>query len=279
MSEMLKFCRGWVLPGLLAIMALPGASAQSPGAAKDDLFAGTEKFAQGAVGVNEISMDPDSLGLVNGGHARRAHNLVLNVVRSYEYDKPGMYRVEDVEVFRKKLEGGDWHCSVHVRDLKHGDSTDVCNRRHSDGLVETAIITVAPKSLTFIHTIRKPGDDQSYEGLPALSGFGPQLGLYQGPHVDSDALGLAQLATIGPLLDSQMAGLGNSWGAINAVAEAEIATREATMAARMAALGPEMKARMAGMHARLQAEGTRLNALPPQVPATPLFPKKPATPE
>ena len=276
MSEMLKVWRSWVFLGVLAIIAIPmAAGAQSsPGGVKDDLFAGTEKFAQGATGVSEISMDPDSLGLVNGDHAKRAHNLVLNIVRSYEYDKPGMYRMEDVEAFRKKLDSGDWRCSVRTRDLKRGDSTDVCNRRRSDGLVETAIITVAPKSLTFIHTVRKPGDDQSYDGLPALSGFGLHLGSPSGP----DALGTAQLAMIGPLLDSPLAGLGDRWGAINAATGAGIATREAEMAARMAALRPEMEARIAEMRARMEAEGIRLNSLPPQMPASPLFPGKPAPP-
>ena len=275
MSEMLKIWRRWVFLGVLAIIVVPAAAdAQSQGGVKDDLFAGTEKFAQGATGVSEISMDPDSLGLVNGDHARRAHSLVLNVVRSYEYDKPGMYRIEDVEAFRKKLESGDWHCSVHVRDLKHGDSTDVCNRRHSDGLVETAIITVAPKSLTFIHTIRKPGDDQSFDRLPALSGFG----LHVGPYGGADMLGTAQLAMIGPMLDSQFAGLSDRLGAMNAITGAGIATRGAELAARMAALGPEMEARMAEMRARLGAEGMRLKSLPPQMPAAPLFPREPSPP-
>ncbi|MGI4830385.1 MAG: hypothetical protein ACRYFU_19615 [Janthinobacterium lividum] len=143
---------------------------------KDDLFAGTEKFAKNASDVTEVTMDPDTLDMVNGNGAKRAHNMVLNVVRTYSYDKPGMYRMEDVEEFRRKLNTGDWHCSVHTRDLKNGESTDICNRRRTDGLVESAIITVEPKELTFIHTIRKKGDQESSLGSEDVW----QLGLPNG---------------------------------------------------------------------------------------------------
>ena len=139
---------------------------------KDDLFAGTEKFAKGASDVTEVTMDPDTLDMVNGRDAKRAHNMVLNVVRTYEYDKPGMYRIEDVEEFRKKLDTGDWHCSVHTRDLKNGESTDICNKRRTDGLVESAIITVEPKELTFIHTIRRASGGEGRLDPETLSGFG-----------------------------------------------------------------------------------------------------------
>lgn len=163
------------------------ASGQVTGApVQDDLFAGTEKFAKGASEVNEVTMDPDTLDLVNGKDARRAHNMLLNVVRSYEYEKPGMYRQEDVEEFRKKLSTGDWHCSVHVRELKSGSSTDICSKRRTDGLSETAIITAEPKQLTFIHRISKGGSGASLQLpdvggrmkdlVPELTMLGPTLG-------------------------------------------------------------------------------------------------------
>jgi hypothetical protein len=143
---------------------------------KDDLFNGTEIFAKGATDVTEVTMDPDTLGMVGGRNKARANSMVLNVVRTYEYDKPGMYRIEDVDAFRNKLNTGEWHCSVHTRSLKTGESTDVCNKRRSDDLTETAIITVEPKSLTFIHTIRKKyAGESGVEGLtisPGVFGYG-----------------------------------------------------------------------------------------------------------
>jgi hypothetical protein len=174
-----------------------GAQSTQP-LAKDDLFAGTEVFAKGASDITEITMDPDSLNLVGGNDERRARSMVLNVVRTYTYDKPGMYNMSDVDAIRNKLNTGDWHCSVHVRNLKTGSGSDVCGKRRTDGMKETAIIEVEPKQLTFIHTIRRAGGPGSSEvgffpmlpglsGLPALAMMDPeafadmQIGLHGMP--------------------------------------------------------------------------------------------------
>jgi hypothetical protein len=151
-----------------------GAQSSQP-LAKDDLFAGTEVFAKGASDITEITMDPDSLNLVGGSDEHRAHNMVLNVVRTYQYDKPGMYNMADVDAIRNKLNTGDWHCSVHVRDLKNGTGSDVCGKHRTDGMRETAIIEVEPKQLTFIHTIRRGNGPGSSElgYFPMLPGLGP----------------------------------------------------------------------------------------------------------
>ncbi len=133
----------------------PPQAAGNTAPVKDDLFAGTEKFAKGASDVTEVTMDPNSLDMVGGPNANYAHRMVLNVVRTYSYDKPGMYNPVEVEEYRRKLETGDWHCSVHIRDLKNGESTDVCSRNRAPDMVENAILTTSPKSLTFIHNIRK----------------------------------------------------------------------------------------------------------------------------
>ena len=138
---------------------------------KDDLFAGTEKFAKGASDVTEVTMDPNSLDMVNGTEGHKAHRMVLNVVRTYTYDKPGMYNPADVEEYRRKLETGDWHCSVHVRDMKSGEATDVCSKRRAPDMIENAIITVEPKSLTFIHNIRKVNGQGGSLGTGGSSGF------------------------------------------------------------------------------------------------------------
>ena len=149
--------------------------AQTNGTVKDDLFAGTEKFAANASSVTEVDMDPDSLDMVNGHNSTRARRTVLSVVHTYSYDKPGMYNMTDVEAFRNKLNTGDWHCSVHVRELKSGESTDVCRKHRTDDLEESAIITVEPKELTFIHTIKRPatpGKTGGGDSLLMLPGFG-----------------------------------------------------------------------------------------------------------
>ena len=188
---------------MVGIAVGAGAQTSAP-AVKDDLFAGTEKFAQGATSVTQIDMDPESLGKVDGKDGLKARRTVLSVVHTYEYDKPGMYRIEDVEAFRKKLETSLWHCTVHIREMKTGESTDVCNKQRDDGMREEAVITVEPKSLTFIHTIRKAGATGGMSGL---------------------SLPL-EMRTIGPEMKAEMA-----------VARAE-------MQAQMAMMRPEMQRQM-----------------------------------
>ncbi|HEY4009780.1 MAG TPA: hypothetical protein VGM11_06490 [Acidobacteriaceae bacterium] len=154
--------------------ASQGEGAQNVEAAKDDLFAGTEIFEKGASDVTEITMDPDSLNMVGGPDGHKARNMILNVVRTYEYDKPGMYNMADVDRFRNKLNTGDWHCSIHTRDLKTGESSDICQKRRTDGMREQAIITVEPKELTFIHQIMREGAGSSDLGyFPMMPGLGP----------------------------------------------------------------------------------------------------------
>jgi len=186
------------------VMSAVTMAAQTSTPVKDDLFAGTEIFAKGATDVTEVTMDPQTLGMVNGKDSAKAHRTVLNVVRTYSYDKPGMYKIEDVETFRNKLNTGDWHCSVHTRSMKTGESTDICNKQRTDGLVESAIITVEPKSLTFIHTIRRKNDDGSEVGEMPLGMMMGMNGLSSMAMMDPE--GMADLA----ILKAQMGAMGSS---------------------------------------------------------------------
>jgi hypothetical protein len=170
----------WMMGLALGVMCVATAGAQNVtqmGHAKDDLFAGTEMFAKNAASATEINMGPHSLDMVGGDDGDHAHRMLLNVVRTYTYDKPGMYNMADVDVYRKKLETGDWHCSVHTWDMKTGSSTDICEKQRTDGLRESAIITVSPKSLTFIHTIRKADKGDSELVIPGMYGLDGLPGL------------------------------------------------------------------------------------------------------
>lgn len=188
---------------------------------KDDLFDGTEQFAKNATDVTEVTMDPQSLNMVDGKDKARAHRMRLNVVRTYTYDKPGMYDMAEVEKFRNKLNTGDWHCSVRTRSLKTGNSTDVCQKTRTDGLIESAIMTVEAKQLTFIHTIR---EKSSYDGWNQ---------------------------------ESWMDGMPMS--AMSSVLRAQLEASSAEMRAQMSAMRPEMMASMAQM--RIDLSGMRLGNL------------------
>ena len=130
------------------LMMVAGAEAPQ---VKDDLFAGTEQFAKGASDVTEVNLDPNMLGMLGKSTAGDlAHKMQFIVVHSYSYDKPGMYKMEDVEAYRKKLMDGSWNCFIHSRD-KDG-STDICQRTAADNEThEMVIMTAEPKELTFVH--------------------------------------------------------------------------------------------------------------------------------
>lgn len=138
-----------------AVVAAPlvAVHVEDEGQVKDDLFAGTEKFAQGAKEVNEVNLDKSMLGMVSGKGGKNGdltNKLEFVVVHSYEYEKPGMYRQEDVEVFRKRLTEGAWKCIVHTRDKD--EATDVCMRNVQNGeMTELVVMTSEPKELTFVH--------------------------------------------------------------------------------------------------------------------------------
>jgi hypothetical protein len=124
----------------------------SGGQGKDKLFAGTEIFAQGASESTEINLDPDTILMMDSHNknAELAKKVKFMTIRTYEYDKPGMYKMDDVEVFRKRLDDGTWNCSVRVREKN--ESTDICSRLGPDHEThEMVILTAEPKELTFIH--------------------------------------------------------------------------------------------------------------------------------
>ena len=122
---------------------------------KDDLFAGTEKFAQGATDVTDVNLDKNMLGMLNkhkdkDGKDGVAKKMEFIIVHSYTYDKPGMYKMEDVEIFRKKLQDGSWSCMIHTKD-KDG-TTDICTKSSDNGETsDLVVMTAEAKELTFVH--------------------------------------------------------------------------------------------------------------------------------
>ena len=143
---------------------------------KDDLFAGTEKFANGASDVTDVNLGPDMLGMVGGKHGGDvAHKLNFMVVRTYEYPRAGMYSMADVDAYRQKLHTGNWNCFIHTRDSRSGESTDICNRALPNGEGnEMVIMTVEPKELTFIHMSGK-GSLADLGRLGSMGGYGGNI--------------------------------------------------------------------------------------------------------
>lgn len=138
-----------------AIQAVVEVSGEPSGQApvKDDIFAGTEKFAKGASDVTNVNLGPDMLGMVSGKKSGDlAHKMKFMLVRTYTYPRTGMYNMQEVDAYRQKLRDGSWNCFVHTYQSKTEESTDICNRPSPDhDGNEMVIMTVEPKELTFIH--------------------------------------------------------------------------------------------------------------------------------
>ncbi len=144
----------------VAVLFLAAGSmrAMEPLQQKDDLFAGADKFSQGAKSSTEVNLDKNMLGLMGkfgeDGNDKSGSDLARKmdfvIVRSYEYGADGAYNMADVEQFRKRLEDGGWSHVVKERTEK--ESTDVCVKLGPNGeFSELVVISAEPKELTFVH--------------------------------------------------------------------------------------------------------------------------------
>lgn len=144
----MKTLRG-VAVALVLMLTVSGAWAQ----AKDELFAGAERFAQGAKEANEVNLDKNSLGMLGekkGASDDFISKMEFIYVRSYEYDAPGKYKMSDLDVFRKRLDGGKWSHIVSTHEEK--EQTDVWVRSEQNGETsEMVVITAEERELNFVH--------------------------------------------------------------------------------------------------------------------------------
>lgn len=149
---------------------------------KDDLFAGAEKFAQGASEVTEINLDPTTMGLVGKRYGRggdETSKMKSMSIHTYKYDKPGMFKMDDVEAYRKKLENGSWSCPIRVRTQT--GSSDICSRADADQVNEMVIMTIEPQKLTFIHISGKMSLDELNDMSGTANEFRPHVNLPRPP--------------------------------------------------------------------------------------------------
>jgi hypothetical protein len=102
------------------------------------------------------------------------------VIHTYKYDKPGMYRMEDLDAYRKKLEDGTWNCAIHVRNAS--GATDICSRTAADNETnEMVILTAEPQKLTFIHLRGKMSLSELNDMSGSATHFRPNVNLPREP--------------------------------------------------------------------------------------------------
>lgn len=177
----------WLVTAVLAAILPLTAGAKSLGdpQVKDDLFAGAEKFSQGAKSSTEVNLDSRMLGMAakfGGDDLKDANDLVKKlqfvIVRSYEYEKPGQYNMADLAEFQRRLEADGWSHIVKERSV--AENTDVCVKLDADGqFSELVVIAAQPLELTFVHL-------KGHMSLNELTRAGAKYGVPQASDKSAD---------------------------------------------------------------------------------------------
>jgi hypothetical protein len=106
-------------------------------------------------------------------------------VRSYEFDKPGGYSMDEVDSLRKYFETSEWSPMVRERERKTGETTDVMVKLVNGEPHGMFILTAEPKELTIVLILGPIRMEQLSElrGIGGLGGaLGSMGGAQHGPH-------------------------------------------------------------------------------------------------
>jgi hypothetical protein len=135
-----------------------------------------DKFASQASETVDVTLDANMLNLAKNflsdkdEDQRNAKEIVSQLkgiyVRSYEFDKTGVYSEADVEAFRAQLKSPEWNRIVGVHSKREGENDYVYVRQVGGKLTGLAVIAAEPKELTLVF-IDGPIDLQK---ISALSG-------------------------------------------------------------------------------------------------------------
>ena len=134
------------------------ARAAEPELQTDALFAGTDQFSKLAKNVTEVNLDKRMLAMMDRfvsssedkDQSSLAKKMEFVYVRSYEYDKPGQYKREDLDAFRLRLDGPEW--SHVVKERSKDEQNDVWIRTDdANQFSELVVISAEASELSFVH--------------------------------------------------------------------------------------------------------------------------------
>ena len=96
-------------------------------------------------------------------------------VRVFEFENPGEYSTNDLEVIRSQLQAPGWTKIVGVRSRRDGENVDVYLKYQGDNVLGLAILAAEPKELTVVNIVG-PIDLEKLSQLEGQFGI-PKLGL------------------------------------------------------------------------------------------------------
>ncbi len=142
-----------------------------------------DKYANEATETVDVTLDKNMLNLAKNflsekdPDQREAKEIVSQLngiyVRSYEFDKPGMYNAADIESFRAQLKAPEWNRIVGVKTKHNNDDAYVYVRQVNGKMTGLAVISAEAREFTLVY-IDGPID------LAKISALGGQFGV---PHM------------------------------------------------------------------------------------------------
>jgi hypothetical protein len=139
-----------------------------------------DKFAAQSSETVDVTLDSNMLNLAKNflsdkdADQRQAKEIVSQLkgiyVRSFEFDKTGVYTEADVEAFRDQLKSPEWNRIVGVKSKRDGETDYVYIRQSGGKMTGLAVIAAEPKEFTLVY-IDGPID------MDKISALGGQFGV------------------------------------------------------------------------------------------------------
>ena len=144
--------------GVLLVIVVPMAYGQEAKLKIDHL----DKLAAKASEVSDVDLEGPLLQtaskfLSKGESDAELKELVSGLkgiyVRSFEFEKEGVYSQADLEIIRKQLQSPGWTRIVNVHSKQDKESTEIYSMPSGDKIVGLAILSAEPKELTVINIV------------------------------------------------------------------------------------------------------------------------------
>lgn len=139
-----------------------------------------DRLAARANEVVDVNMDRHMLQFASkflsdkNADDAEAKRLIQNLdgiyVKSFEFDKKGVYSPADVDAFRAQLKSPTWGKIIDARSKADGENVEVYVKLENGAIKGMAIIAAEPMELTLVH-IDGPIDPEQ------LSSLGGQFGI------------------------------------------------------------------------------------------------------
>lgn len=147
-----------------------------------------DKLAEKAKESSVVNIGPEQMELLKGLSGEKEKGELGDLaktmkgihVRSYEFNEPGQYNMDEVRAFRDKIKAsGEWVSIVSVKEAV--EFTDIMIEKGPDGKSKGFLIVAAePKELSIVHIdgpldLAALGKLGGSFGIPAIVG-GPKKG-------------------------------------------------------------------------------------------------------